>query len=270
MSIWAGIKYAINSTLGTSDFKPLNTLIQEHANWNMNQMMARLIGKDTWSGHALDVRIARMVYQPFIEENTPGWHGLKIPYGVVSISIDACAGGGGGGSGDSSSGGGGGGGGGGEWVEGYTWNISPSLWDSMVYFHVGAGGAGAAEAQNGENGYPTIIGGVITLNGGEGGGLGAITGGAAGGASAGAGGGYGTNGNDSAKAKGGARGCSANYCGGGGGASWGDGGRGQSNNSANNKTAPGFGGGGGGGSSNNYTRTGAKGGDGFCNFYFNW
>ena len=29
MSIWAGIKHALNSTLGTSGFKPLNTMIDE-------------------------------------------------------------------------------------------------------------------------------------------------------------------------------------------------------------------------------------------------
>lgn len=30
MSIWAGIKYALNSTLGTPKFKPLNELIESH------------------------------------------------------------------------------------------------------------------------------------------------------------------------------------------------------------------------------------------------
>ena len=32
MNIWAGIKYAINSTLGTDEFKPLNEQIDDFAN----------------------------------------------------------------------------------------------------------------------------------------------------------------------------------------------------------------------------------------------
>lgn len=38
MGMWAGIKYALNNTLGTSNFKPLNEIVADQANTTVNRI----------------------------------------------------------------------------------------------------------------------------------------------------------------------------------------------------------------------------------------
>lgn len=258
-------KDVLNSTYETSDFKPLNTLLQDHANWNMNQMMARLIGKDTRSGQSLDVRIARMIYPTGGAKWDAGWIEIKVPYGVTACVFSAAAGGGGGGGTPYNSQYGGSGGGGGEWVEGLLWNISAGYWNTNIAIYVGAGGAGATSKYNvgrdGADGQATYFSGVFTLAGGKGGKGDGGAGGAAGGANAGNGGRYNTAGGSSAKASGGATSSESDTRnrGGGGGASWGAGGAGIG--------AAGVNGGGGGGNSSDGS---GRGGDGFVAWTWIW
>lgn len=239
MGLWAGIKYALNSSLGTSKFLPLDKLI------------------------------AKNLSQSRVELFTIGWNKVKIPYGVTSMAVTACAGGGGGAGGYSTYAGGGGGGGG-EWVENYIIQLSPEHWDTIIDVHVAGKSPGGAMSQDGGDGAPTIIGEFLTLEAGKGGKYGGF-GGAAGGPSSGAGGGPGVNGGSSAKAEGGNRGCGSSLCGGGGGAGWSPGGAGAADSSTGKaEEATGFGGGGGGGSRNAYANIGGNGAQGFATIDFKW
>lgn len=125
---------------------------------------------------------------------------FTVPKGVSAIYITACAGGGGGGGGGytSSSGSngryrytGGGGGGGGVIVKKF-YSVTP---ESSISITVGTGGAGGNGCgATGSAGGNTIIGSLITLNGGTGGTSASSSAGegGTGGQGAGGGGGYGT------------------------------------------------------------------------------
>lgn len=138
MGVWAEIKYALNSTLGTSSFKPLNELLEDIA-----------------GGEVI-----------FKESGV-----FTVPDGVTAIFVTACGGGGGGGSRKKSSSDeyGSGGGSGGACVVKKRFEVTPN---QEVQITIGAGGAGGTYDQpTGNDGSPTIIGDLITLAGGQGGGV---------------------------------------------------------------------------------------------------
>ncbi len=111
MGIWAAVKYALNSTLGTSNFLPLDKILSG--------------GSVTFS--------------------TPGQYTFTVPTAVRCLKITACGGGGGGGggyqriSGSSGSERGGGGGGSGDYVIDKFFYAKPQ---QVIQITVGAGGAG--------------------------------------------------------------------------------------------------------------------------------
>ena len=169
---WGEIKYAINSTLGTSGFLPLN------------DMLAAILGAQT------------------VELTEPGTYIVDVPLYVTKATITACGGGGGGGNGALPSGAGGGGGG--AAIKNSVYTVTPG---QTITIKVGAGGKGSDSQANGTlvNGYDgeaTIIGSLVTLAGGSGGKGTYSTStnnyydGGAGGAAGGAGGGAGGAGGD--------------------------------------------------------------------------
>lgn len=137
MGIWAEIKYALNSTLGTGGVKSLDRLIYNNLTGGI---------------------------QTFTENGT-----FTVPEGIEGIYITACGGGGGGSLGYQQSSYGGGGG---AAIVAKFFKVTPG---QNITISVGEGGAGAVEtsssdkALSGGNGTATIIGNLITLNGGSGG-----------------------------------------------------------------------------------------------------
>lgn len=147
------------------------------------------------------------------EYYTAGSYTFTVPEKVTKISVTASAGGGAGGSNKSSPYNSGGGGGGGGLILGQTFTVTPL---SNISITVGRGGiAGSTIDSNGGDGLNTIIGTLITLNGGKGG-LFSGVGGLAGSTTAGNGG-NGVGGN-----AGGGGGGGASYGAGGNGAGIGD------------------------------------------------
>ena len=260
---WAEVKHALNDTLGTEEFQPLNRLVSIlMSDW---QTIAK--GPDTvWGAH--------------------GQYSYTVPDGVYKIYITACgAGGGGSGAAESQYADiqyGGGGGGGGQAISNYERFVSPG---DVIQITVGQGGAGGINADadapqnvgNGGDGRDTIIGDFLTLKGGKGGTFGAISGGylGSGGAAGGTGGGAGGDGGDtnsSTSATNGQNGSSglfgtggdANNDGGGGGGSIGKGGKIDSVNNRQVSPTRGGGGAGAGRSSRNHnSRDGQSGADGY-------
>ena len=252
---WGEVKYALNSTLGTSDFLSLDKLIPYY--------------------------IARSETVTF-EYETPGTYRIPVPSWAKSVSVTACGGGGGGGGSNSSSGSspGGGGGGGGAAIISSRYPLSTN----SLTITVGSGGT-ASKSKSGTDGNPTTIQELnITLNGGKGGEYppGTSTsstgyGGASGGAGGGSGGNGGnrnsaaTNGNDGITGMGGnAVNPDNNYNGGGGGGSLGSGGRGGYTTSEPYNyygAGKGIRGGGGGGAATSSSNP-AGGGDGYCKITF--
>lgn len=257
---WGEVKKALNSTLGTNGFMPLDELI------------ARVTGY--------------YAQQTIYEYETPGNHEITIPYNCASVKITACGGGGGGGSASHSSGDyarGGGGGGGGAAIFEEIYAVNPI---SKITIKVGAGGTGykysSANSTQSTSGEATTIAGLKS-------GLLLLSGGAGasgkyghGGSAGGAGGGRGGDGQDASGTTGGDAGAdgvtgtggtspacsSTSYrSGGGGGGSIGNGGNGAYYSSGEKPATKGVRGGGGGGamcysSSSNYSAE--DGGDGYC------
>lgn len=115
-----------------------------------------------------------------------GSFSFTVPAGVTAIYVDAAAGGGGGGGGatfsSSLGGGGGGGGGAGQSIVRARYAVTPG---QVIAGTVGAGGAGGTQSSGdgaiGTAGGNTVIGSLITLNGGGAGRGGIRAGGGAGG-----------------------------------------------------------------------------------------
>lgn len=211
MSDWAGIKYALNSTLGTEDFQSLDKLISTR----------------------LSEWVSAYQNNKYTEFTSAGAHRYVVPDGVYKLYIAACGGGAGGtgAAGDRYSSltiVNGAGGGGGAAVLNYEILVNPG---DILNITVGAGGAGGVTSDNptaGANGGDTIIGNYITLKGGN---AGAVvdtgpaytfTGGKAGGTGGGDGGGPESSGKDGILGKGGQY--DGSRFGGGGGGSIGNGG----------------------------------------------
>lgn len=236
MGIWAAVKYALNSTVGTSAFQPLDKIISE-----------------LWGG--------------VTEYATPGTYVFKVPKNVHSIKVTACGGGGAGSAAKDYSSGGGGGSGGVAIQRIFT--VKPL---STISITVGSGGAGTNTVVSSDafaaNGNATVVGTLVTLAGGRGGGV------KSGGASAGEGSGAGGNGTDyESSTKIGANGSpglfgkggvAVSYAGGGGG-SIGNGGDGASYGADGGNGTKGGGGGGGykSGGSSAVSSKGGNGGDGY-------
>lgn len=137
MGIWAGIKYALNSTLGTKNFMPLDKLVTAHG------------------------------VQEFTSSGT-----FVVPDGVHKIWVTACGGGGGGGGYDNETTDDyytcyGAGGGGAACVVRRPFAVTPG---QEIAITIGSGGAKGGSAANGSAGGSTVIGDLITLAGGKGGG----------------------------------------------------------------------------------------------------
>lgn len=129
MGIWAAVKYALNSTLGTSSFLPLDKMIQAHGT------------------------------QTFTADGT-----FTVPTGVKIIWITAAAGGQAGTNGSSTSSAGyhsysGDGGGGGDCILKKAFNVTPG---QKISITVGTGGK-----SSGAVGSATVIGSLVTLAGGD-------------------------------------------------------------------------------------------------------
>ncbi len=207
MGIWAAIKYAMNSTLGTGNFSPLDKII-----------------KDGLSDVDTNVIRLRGGVQTFTSNGT-----FTVPPGITKIWVTACAGGQ---SGERVSSGSSGvaGGAGGEYIFRKAFAVTPG---TLVNITVGKGGS-EGDHNVGES---TVIGDLITL---VGGGIDSQSTGGRGGAAAE----YGENGLSNGGTPGG--GSSTSAGGGGGGGSIGRGGNGNGYYGASS-VQPGFGGGGGGG-----------------------
>lgn len=145
MGLWAAIKYAINSSVGTSEFKPLDKLM-----------------KDDFVGG-------------YIAFKEAGTYTFTPPKGISEFYITACAGGGGAGADNETHPKNfqtplGGGGGGGACIKNRKMIIT-----KPILIVVGKGGKkGVIEEryqrpQAGKKGSATVIGDYLTLEGGEGG-----------------------------------------------------------------------------------------------------
>lgn len=237
---WGEIKYAINSTLGTSGFLPLDKLIQ----YNID----RDNGKDV------------------VEFGSSGTYTTHIPMWANRVRVTAAAGGGGGAAN------GGGGGGGGAAILNKVYTISDTLKNTNISLSVGSGGDGCYYTYSEDTGYDqvgpydgsntTINALNITLVGGKKGTSSA--GGAAGGSGGGSGGfdGAGSAGIAGAGGTGGSYTASYGRYGGGGG-SLGVGGNGKyATRSGDISGGSGTRGGGGGGCYSAYSNEYANGGHG--------
>lgn len=231
---WGEIKKAINSTLGTSGFLPLDLLIQ----YNIDKTN----GKDV------------------VEFESSGTHTTHVPIWANNVRITAAAGGGGGFAND------GGGGGGGAAILNELYTVPNALKNTNISVSVGGGGRGAYYSSDGYvqgpyDGNNTRINAFnIMLVGGKHGTR--TTGGAAGGTGGGAGG-HSTAGSAGISGAGG----NGGYRYGGGGGSLGAGGNGNySNGEGDIYGGSGNRGGGGGGCysdvGNSYAH-GGNGGDGY-------
>ena len=264
MSDWAGIKYALNSTLGTEGFQSLDKLIS--------------------------IRLAEFesaMKTPKYIWSKPGTYDWTVPDGIYKIYVTACGGGGGGGGclGDiyTRPRGSGGGGGGGAAVFNRPVYVTPGDTASIIIGRGGSGGQSSISTsvvKDGGDGRSTalIMGDAtalrptLSLPGGNGGSAGNGTKAAAGGAAGASGGGNGGNGylykddrntyarkgSDGIIGKGGGV-SEMNHqdYGGGGGGSLGNGGiQGRSLGSDEGEASPTFGGGGSGG---NATQNNASG-----------
>ncbi len=226
-TLFGKFKTVLNSTIGTSNFKPLDTSII-----------------DTLVGDS----------QTFTSSGS-----FTVPAGVKSIKITAAGGGGGGAGGTYGCAGGGGG----ACIVGVYFNVTPS---QAIPITIGTGGAGGTSS-SGSAGSSTVIGSLVTLAGGGGAGTAyspGIAGGSGGGAGGNGGSSVssatGVAGAAGAVGAGGSAGGSP-YGGGGGGGSYGaGGGGGNSDHRYGYAGVYGGGGGGAGGSSSSYT--GGRGGDG--------
>nr|DAQ90137.1 MAG TPA: hypothetical protein [Caudoviricetes sp.] len=242
---WGEIKKAINSTLGTSGFLPLDKLIQ----YNIDKTN----GKDV------------------VEFVSSGNYTTHIPVWANRVRITAAAGGGGGYANN------GGGGGGGAAILNNIYTISDALKNTDIRVKVGSGGSGAYYIYTESDGYTikgpydgsdtTITAFNIKLLGGKKGTRSA--GGEAGGTGGGAGG-LNSAGSAGISGAGGTGGAYSRFNYGGGGGSLGAGGDGDYNSSSG-KAEGGSGtrGGGGGGAYANYGRdygTGGNGGTGYVKF----
>lgn len=150
MSSWAGIKHALNSTLGTEGFQALDKLIS--------------------------VRLAEFnAATRKTEFETAGSFSYRVPAGIFKLYIAAAAAGGGGSGAtheDNDRKCMGSGGGGGAAVLNYAIDVTPG---QVITGTVGAGGDGGRSVNNGntkpnpgKDGGNTIIDGILTLTGGKG------------------------------------------------------------------------------------------------------
>lgn len=151
MDVWKGIKHAINSTLGTTGFLPLD----------------KLMSKSVYT--ALDKRVQ--------EFTVPGAYTVYIPYGARQYYLTACGAGGGGGGAfpNIAAGGSNGAYGGGGGAGGYTNRTLKTIpTGETISVTVGAGGIGGAYdesgyvATSGADGGNTVVGST-TFAGGKGG-----------------------------------------------------------------------------------------------------
>lgn len=136
---WAEVKHALNSTLGSDEFMPLDKIIN----------------------YLRPYSSVPVVY------DSAGSYEYTVPDGVFRIAVSAAAGGGGGGDYASSSFPGGGGGGG----EAVFNKILPVTPGQLINISIGSGGA-AGSAFNrfdGRDGGNTVFGSYFTLSGGKGG-----------------------------------------------------------------------------------------------------
>lgn len=255
------IKKYVNSSMGTDYFMPISKMISSVSGTAgfvpLDLLLKAVIGSSV----------------TFTEDGS-----FVVPDGVTEVRITAAAGGGGGGGDWYYTAGSGGGGG--ECVVKKSFSVTPG---ATIPITIGKGGEGAIYAEAGTRGGNTVVGNLLTLNGGNGGlsGLqtdsgiaGTVEGGAAGGTGGGKGGdgcsnGYGKDGEPGAVGLGGKGGYGKIKTGtkdnpgggGGGGGSYGAGGdAGDSEGAAPNPGS--FGGGGGGLSAHSESERGAKGGDG--------
>ena len=245
MGIWAGIKYALNSTLGTSGFKSLDKLILLYLYPELSSNI--------------------------VEYAEPGNYKIVVPPNVTQIKVTACGGGGGGqyGRGQASSAGGGGG----AAIKDTIYTVTPlQLLEITVGERGTAGNFENTEPIAATNGGTTVISNIVTLPGG----MAPLDtsdgerrkGGKAGGAGGGDGGNQGSDGKAGLSA-GGKTGTDYYDKGGGGGGSLGIGGnaRGASPSFTDGEKGGGGAGGGGGSSSNNRSN-GTNGGSGYVKIEF--
>ena len=224
MGIWAAVKYALNSTLGTSNFLSLDKMIQAHGT------------------------------QTFTSNGT-----FTVPAGVTKIWVTACGGGQAGSSGDYSRSSSGKGGAGGDCIFKKAFSVTPGQEISII---VGKGGTTSGTIGNATviGSLVTLAGGNNNRENTNGGGLGGMGGYSKSPniyAESGKPGLIGLGGVPGYRSD-------AQYAGGGGGGSLGDGGRSGSiidNRGQSGKPGQ-LGGGGGGGTSFNNSPDGGNGGDG--------
>ena len=229
MGIWAAVKYALNSTLGTSNFLSLDKMIQAHGT------------------------------QTFTSDGT-----FTVPASVHKIFVTACGGGAGGSGAGGYGQGTGAGGNGGACIIREPFSVTPG---QTIGITIGIGGAGGSSGTSsyagkpGKAGTATIIGSLVTLPGGDAGDGSYVPG-----LNVNVGAGRGGTGKfsdsslfskDGDKGVRGAGGLGTTYTsssvGGGGGGSYGNGGSGACG--ASPATKPGYGGGGGGGNAYSYSKT---------------
>lgn len=77
MGVWAGIKYALNSTVGTEGFAPLDKLIDDKVNTVLNQRQASLTGVGTtvYSSNNV-ISLGRNGYHCVVAKFTAPIHGI--------------------------------------------------------------------------------------------------------------------------------------------------------------------------------------------------
>lgn len=249
---WSEVKYALNSSLGTDEFAPLDKLIKYYI----------YLFSDT---------------AKFVEYSAAGTYNVSLPEWATRVKVTACGGGGGGAvalsSGEYQTKTYGGGGGGAAAILDEVHDIPKSVQGTIISVMIGAGGAGAMREGNGADGNATTITALgITLLGGKKGtsdnSSTAEVGGAAGGPGGGKGGNAGENGAPGITGAGGAKLPRA----GGGGGSLGAGGNASYDQStATTSTNSGTRGGGGGAApqpSDTYSVKAGSGGDGYVKLEF--
>lgn len=249
---WSDVKYALNSSLGTDEFAPLDKLIKYYI----------YLFSDT---------------AKFVEYSAAGTYNVSLPEWATKVKVTACGGGGGGAvalaSGEYQDKTYAGGGGGAAAILDEMYDIPKSVQGTIISVIVGAGGAGVSDSGNGADGNATIITTLgITLSGGKKGTSSSSSTAEVGGAAGGPGGGKGGNANEAGAAGiTGAGGAKAARAGGGGGSLGAGGEATYDKSTATTSTNSGTRGGGGGAApqpNDNYSVKGGSGGDGYVKLEF--